>query len=101
MTDAFAAGSLETGHALLTPKVIAPSSTDLALRNDGNQGGLSVSNQSGKVTIAIGLKLGGGGIEEINTGGVRALTLAHDVGTNLVCGQVTVLSMDAATGATV
>ena len=58
-----------------------------------------MSNQSGKVAVAIGLTLGGGSIAEINTGGVRALTLAHDVGTNLVCGQVTVLSLDAATGA--
>ena len=33
VTDAFYAGSLETGHGLLTPKVIAPSNADLALRN--------------------------------------------------------------------
>ena len=101
MTDAFYAGSLETGHGLLTPIVIAPSNADLALRNYGNQGGLSMSNLSGKVAIAVGLTLGGGGIEEVNTGGVRALTLAHDVGTNILCGQVAVLSLDAATGASV
>ena len=57
VTDAFYAGSLET---LLTPKVIAPSNADLALRNYGNIGGLSVSNLSGKVVVAIGLTLGGG-----------------------------------------
>ena len=43
-TGAFNAGSLETGHALLSPLVIAPSTADLALRNYSNHGGLSVSN---------------------------------------------------------
>ena len=35
---------------------------------------------------------------EVNAGGVRALTLTHDVGTNVVCGQTTVLSLNASTG---
>ncbi len=33
VTNAFYAGSLETGHALLTPAIVAPSSADLAIRN--------------------------------------------------------------------
>ena len=39
--------------------------------------------------LPVGLTLGGGGIAEVSTGGVRALTLTHDVGQNLVCGQTT------------
>ena len=58
-----------------------------------------MSNLSGKVVVATGLTLGGGSIAEINTGGVRALTLAHDIGMNFVCGQITILSVDAASGA--
>ena len=60
VTDAFFAGSLETGHALLTPLIVAPSGTDLAIRNYGNAGGLSVSNATGSVTVAHSLALGGG-----------------------------------------
>ena len=57
-----------------------------------------MSNVNAKVAIAVGLTMGGGGIAEVNTGGVRALTLTHDVGQNLVCGQTTVLSLNASTG---
>ena len=35
----------------MTPLVIAPSNADLALRNYGNQGGLSISNATGAVSI--------------------------------------------------
>ena len=86
-------GSLETGHALLTPVLIAPINADLSLRNYSNQTALSVSN--------LRLTMGGGGMAEVNAGGVRALTLTHDSGTNLVCGQTTVLSLSASTGACV
>ena len=71
----------------------------MVIRSYGNTGGLRIPNATGAVSIATGLTLGGGSIAEINTGGVRALALAHDVGTNLVCGQVTVLSLSASTGA--
>ena len=36
VTNASYAGSLETGHALLTPRIVAPSTADLTLRNYGN-----------------------------------------------------------------
>ena len=58
-----------------------------------------MSNANAKVAIAVGLTLGGGGIAEVSNNGVRALTLTHDMGQNLVCGQNTVLSLNASTGA--
>ena len=99
VTDKVTAGAFETGHGILTPHVIAGANSDLTLFNYGGQIALSVSNLNAKVMIAVGLTLGGGGIAEVSTGGVRALTLTHDVGTNLVCGQTTVMSLNASTGA--
>ena len=43
--------------------------------------------------------MGGGSIAEVSTNGVRALTVTHDVGQNIVCGTTTVLSLSDSTGA--
>ena len=87
---------------------MAPSSADLALRNYGNQGGLSISNATGAVTIAHSLKLGGGRMFEHNNGSYRALYSVRDVGvncavssSNVPASSEVVLSLAAATGATV
>ena len=76
ITGALYAGSLETGHALLTPAIVVASSADLAIRNYGNAGGLSISNTAGAVTFADSLKLGGGRMFEHNNGSFRALLSA-------------------------
>ena len=87
---------------------MAPSDADLAIRSYGNAGGLFISNTTGAVTIADSLKLGGGSIAEHNNGSFRVLNQVHDVGMNFAvsgsavpAAKVVVLSLDAATGATV
>ena len=63
---------------------------------------MSISNATGAVHIATELTLGTtGSVAEVTTGGVRALKFVHDIGANFVCGQSTVLSLEASTGATV
>ena len=95
--------SLKITHVLLTPYLLAPTEyVDMNIRNYGNFGGLSISNATGAVHIAAELTVGTtGSIAEVTTGGVRALRFVHDIGTNFVCGQSTVLSLEASTGATV
>ena len=66
----------------MTPAIVAPSSADLAIRNYGNAGGLSISNTTGAVSIADSLKLGGGRMFEHNNGSFRAHYSVHDVGVN-------------------
>ena len=92
--------TLLINHALLSSLIVASSeNVDLAVRNWGNNGGFSVSNQDGKVVLATGLTLGGGGLAEVSTNSVRALTWTHDIGHNIVCGTVPVLSLSQTTGA--
>ena len=83
VTGAFYAGSLETGHALLIPRIVSPSGTDLAIRNHGNAGGLSISNATENVSVANSLALGAGGfIREHDTGGFRVLQTVNDARVN-------------------
>ena len=108
VTDALYAGSLETGHALLTPRIVAPAPGDLAIRSYGNMGRLSTLNATGSVSIADRLLFGGGSLSEHNNGSFRVLNLVHDVGVNIAVSSSSVpassevvLSLDATTGATV
>ncbi len=90
----------KTTGVFLTPLILAPEQNiELAIRNYGNTGGLSISNATGWVHFPAGITTGLASIFE-NNPPTRNLLFTHDVGMHFRCATNYALSLTE-TGASV
>ena len=92
---------MKAKYVILTPLLLAPEeNVELCIRNYSNFGGLSISNANGQVYFPTGITTGLACISENNIP-THHLLFTHDLGMNFRCGTAYVLSLAAATGATI